>query len=116
MIQFRIGGRKTGKTAAMFRWMLEAPEGQHRICVSHTNQRAMDLLRRSREYGYNLESWQFVGLPELMATKGGWEAVLYGRGGHIVLGIDDLDLCITQFIDRWPIGLITATGEIYGAE
>jgi len=109
MINFVIGGRHSGKTEAMFKWMLEAPESEHRVCVSHSHERSMRMLRESRERGYNLESWQFVGCEGI--TQRSWSGVLMGRGGHIVLGLDDVDLQLRLMLG-WPVEFVTGTGDI----
>lgn len=107
-IEFHVTGRGGGKTTAMLEWMRAAPVGDHRVIVCHSNQYAMELLRLSRERELGLESWQFVGLQELQ-QGGGWEGVLYGRGGRIVLGVDNLDLMLPRLFG-WPVERITATG------
>ena len=108
-ITFQIGGRQTGKTTAMLDWMQDAPEGDHRVLVCHTGQEAMRLLRESRERGLDLESWQFVGYDEL--KPGTWSGVLHGRGGRVVLGVDNLDLILGRLLG-WPVERVTATGVI----
>jgi hypothetical protein len=108
-IEFHVGGRRSGKTDKMLRWLTDAPEGEWRVLVSVSEQRAMRLLREARERGLSVESWQFVGIEEVKRHT--WSGVLYGRGGHIVLGLDDLDMMLYQIIG-WPVGRISATGEL----
>lgn len=107
-MKFFIADRQSGKTEKIIEWMIDAPEGEHRVCVSHSHQRAMRLLRECRERRLEVESWQFVGIEEI--DKRTWSGVLAGRGGHIVLGIDDLDMSIRHLL-VWPVGFVTATGE-----
>lgn len=108
-MQFHIGGRMSGKTEKMLDWLCEASEGEHRVIVSVSNQRAMRLLREARARELPVESWQFVGVEEVSERT--WSGVLFGRGGHIVLGLDDLDQMLYQLVG-WTIGRVSATGEL----
>lgn len=101
-----VGGRQSGKTKAMLDWMEQAPEDEVRVCVSHTLQASMDLLRRARQEDRKLESWQFISLEEVKGYSP--IPVLIGRVKP-VLGYDDLDLQIQGY---YPIGLVTLTGEV----
>ena len=92
-----------GKTAAMLEWMRAAPEGEHRVCVAFSNEEAMRLLRENRD----LESWQFVG-PDEPKNGGSWSAVLRGRGGRIVLGVDNVDLWLQRQF-RFEVGAVSLT-------
>jgi hypothetical protein len=94
--------RGAGKTTRILEWMRAAPEGEHRVCVSATQQEAMRLLRENRD----LESWQFVGPDDVTAKA--WSGVLAGRGGQVVLGLDNADLILRRLM-RWPIGTATWT-------
>lgn len=98
MIELDIRGRRGGKTHAMLEAMRQAPPGEHRICVCASRDEAMRLLRDNPD----LESWQFVSLHEVMQGQGMWSGVLYGRGGHIALGLDNLDLMLEQML-HWPV-------------
>jgi len=109
---FKVGERSTGKTQAPLEWMREAPEGEHRVMVCHSRQSSMAMLRAAREAGLDLESWQFVCADEVVQSRGGgWEGVPYGRGGAIVLGIDNADLILPSLFQQ-RIGYITGTGEL----
>lgn len=100
--------RQGGKTTRMLQWAREAPKGEHRIIVSPTMEESMRLLRENPD----LESWQFVSIREVADNdRRAWSGVLMGRGGHIVLGLDNLDLIIKYFIHTWPIHRVTITGE-----
>ncbi len=102
-----LSGRGGGKTAHMLRWMRAAPEGEHRVLVSPTDQEAMRLLRENPD----LESWQFVSLDEVMdRDRSAWSGVLHGRGGRIVLGVDNLDMALSRLF-YWPVGALSATEE-----
>jgi hypothetical protein len=103
-----IGGRQSGKTESLIQWLLDAPEGEHRILVSHTSQEAMRLLRHCGNRGLPVESWQFVGVNEI--TRETWSAVTHHRGGQIVLGLDNMELMLSSFLP-WPVGKITTTAE-----
>lgn len=81
-------GRQRGKTTQMLQWLREAPKGEHRVIVSPTKEEAMRLLRENPD----LASWQFVTIEETRSSYNAWSGVLHGRGGRIVLGIDNLDL------------------------
>jgi hypothetical protein len=94
--------RHAGKTTAMLDWMRAAPEGEHRVCVAHSREEAMRLLRENPD----LESWQFVGPDEV--TRAAGSAVLRGRGGRIVLGFDNVDLTLGR-IFHWEIGAVSLT-------
>lgn len=104
-MRFIIRDRQQGKTTDLLAWMREAPEGEHRICVSHARDRAMQLLRENPD----LESWQFVTAEDLRG-HGAFSGVLRGRGGRVVLGVDDLDLVLSRLLG-WQVGLVTATVE-----
>jgi len=102
-----IGERRSGKTTAMLKWVREAPEDEHRVVVSHTHQEAMRLRRENPD----LESWQFVGLSEVLRQGNSvFSGVLVGRGGRVVLGIDNLDNALSQLI-YWPVGALSLTDE-----
>lgn len=110
-MEFHITGRQHGKTTRLLDWLEAAPEGEHRIAVCHNAQRSMDLLHQSRKQGRRLESWQFVSAEEVARGSRVFSGVLRGRRGHIVLGIDDLDLTI-QNMFQFEVGRITATGDL----
>jgi hypothetical protein len=96
-------GRRGGKTKQMLDWMRAAPEGEHRVCVAHSQEEAMRLLRENPD----LESWQFVGPRDV--TRDAWSGVLYGRGGRIVLGVDNLDLQLRGLFGPWEVGAVSVT-------
>lgn len=102
--------RGEGKTKLLLEWLKDAPEGEHRVLVSHTPEEAMRVYRSTRLDGEvsPFESWQFVGVQEI--RPGAWAGVLYGRGGRVVLGIDNIDLVLEKLIG-WPVGIVTATGS-----
>lgn len=102
-----VTGRQGGKTTAMLEWMRGAPEGEHRVCVSASREQAMRLLRDNPD----LESWQFVALDDVR-RGGAFGGVLRGRGGHVVLGIDNLDMVLGALI-YWPVDAVTVTGEAW---
>ena len=104
-----MADRQRGKTTALLEWARRAPAGEHRIIVCHTPQRAMDLLREEYDREDGLESWQFVGIEEVVPEA--WSGVLRGRGGKVVLGIDDFDLVLHRLLSiNWRIGAFTVTG------
>ena len=90
----------------MLEWVRKAPPGEHRVIVCATEQQAMDLYRENQD----LESWQFVG-PRDIEERGGWEGVLMGRGGSIVLGIDNADWFIQHAARYWKVGAVSLTDE-----
>jgi len=108
-IEFHIGGRMSGKTDSMLEWLTEAPEGEHRVIVSVSSARAMRLLSEARARELEVESWQFVGIDEVKHRT--WSGVIAGRGGHIVLGLDDLDMMLYQLFG-WTVGRVSATGDL----
>lgn len=110
-MQFHITGRQGGKTSQLLDWMEGAPEGEHRVMVCHTRERSMQMLNLSRVQERKLESWQFVSAQEVLPYSRAFSGVLYGRGGHIVLGIDDLDLTINHMFG-FIVERVTATGEL----
>lgn len=97
-----VTGRQGGKTTQMLQWVREAPEGEHRVLVCTHGSEAMRLLRENPD----LESWQFVGLNEVKLDA--WSGVLFGRGGYIVLGLDNIDLMLTGLLG-WPVGAMSMT-------
>ena len=96
--------RQGGKTTKMLEWIRGAPEGEHRVIVCPTGQEAMRLLRENPD----LESWRFVSMDEVRPGGGGWSGVLYGRGGRMVLGIDNLDLMLSRLFG-WEVGAFSAS-------
>lgn len=98
-------GRQGGKTEQMLAWLRDAPEGEHRVLVSHSREEAMRLLRDNAD---DLESWQFVTPEEV--TPDAWSGVLLGRGGRIVLGFDNLDLILPRLVGR-TVGAVSMTVE-----
>jgi hypothetical protein len=109
VIEVYVADRQRGKTTALLEWARSAPEGEHRIVVCESEQRAMDLLREEYDREDALESWQFVGIREVTPTA--WSGVLRGRGGRVVLGIDDLDLVLHRLLGiGFVIGAIAMTG------
>lgn len=103
------GDRQTGKTTAMLEWMRSAPRGEHRVCVAHSRHEAMRLLRENPD----LESWQFVSLDDVR-DRTAFGGVLRGRGGQVVLGIDNVDLIIQRVL-AWPVGAVSITTESDGS-
>lgn len=100
-----VTGRGGGKTTQMLQWMREAPQGEHRIIVCPSGQEAMRLLRENPD----LESWQFVSLEEVMdRDRAAWSGVLHGRGGRVVLGLDNLDMMLDRLI-YWPVEAFSVT-------
>lgn len=99
--------RRGGKTTAMLQWMKEAPEGEHRVCVCFSAFEAMRLLRQSRDADMGLESWQFVSVEDIRGPRA-LSGVLHGRGGHIVLGFDNLDLWLAMYLGR-EVDIATVT-------
>lgn len=114
MIQFDIGGRQTGKTTRLLDWLEKQTDGEHRVLVSHSRQRAMDLLRQARQEERVVESWQFVSVDEVLRGTSSHQGVLL-RGGDIVLGVDDLDLTLSTFFS-FPVTRVTASAEDETAE
>ncbi len=112
--QVFVGPRRVGKTFAMLKWMREAPEGEHRVCVSVSKDEAMRLLRENPD----LESWQFVSSDEI--GRGTWSGVLFGRGGHISLGVDNADWLFERFfghhVGAVSINAVSINGVEYPAE
>lgn len=105
MRELIIEPRQGGKTTRMLQWMREAPQDEHRVIVCATQREAMRLLRENPD----LESWQFVSLDEVKdRDSGAWSGVLYGRGGRIVLGLDNLDLMLSDLI-KWPVDAVSLT-------
>ena len=102
MTTLEVLPRQGGKTTRMLEWMRSAPAGEHRVCVSVTRMEAMRLRRDNPD----LESWQFVSLDEV--DRRAWGGVLSGRGGWIVLGLDNLDMMLSQLLG-WPVGKVTWT-------
>lgn len=108
-VEFHITDRGSGKSMQLLKWLTEAPEGEWRIYVSHSSERAMRMLRHARSLDLEVESWQFVGVEEVRAHT--WSGVLAGRGGHVVLGLDDLDLMFYHLFG-WPVHRVSATGRL----
>ena len=91
--------------------MRDAPDGEHRVMLCHSSSEAMRLLRHSRDQDMGLESWQFVSSGDI--TDGAWSGVLRGRGGSIVVGIDNLDMFLQHIVGGWPVGAVTMTGDVW---
>ena len=82
------------------------PRAKHRVCVSISEMESA----RLRRLAPDLESWQFVG-PDDARAPGAWPEVLRGRGGRIVLGIDNLDIWVQNHFQP-EVGLATVTDEL----
>lgn len=104
--------RRLGKTEQLLNWLRSAPEGEHRILVSHNLMESHRIFRMAVDRGFiddgTLESWQFVSVSEVV--PGAWSAVLMGRGGRIVLGIDNADIVLSALLNR-EIGAMTVTTD-----
>lgn len=112
-MRFTVTGRRMGKTQKLLDWMRAAPEGEHRVGVFDTPQDAMRVYRETfDEAGEPTwgESWQFVSLDEIRAP-GAMRGVLRGRGGTVVVGMDNIDL-ILQSLSPFQVEFVTATGII----
>lgn len=96
--------RRRGKTMEVLKWLADAPEGEHRVLVSQDLMESHRVQRLGMKRG--LESWQFVALSEVTPTA--WSGVLRGRGGRVVLGLDNLDLMLPWLLG-WPVSLATVT-------
>ena len=114
-MKFDICDRGKGKTTRLLEWLLDAPEGEHRVLVSHDRRTTMKLLREARDRGLPVESWQFVSFDEIRTGSNAFSGVLHGRGGHVVLGIDNADI-ILRGLTAWSIDIVTATGELAANE
>lgn len=115
-MQFHITGRQGGKTTAMLRWMMDAPEGEHRVVACHSHQEAMRLLQFARDMDLGLESWQFVGPgpdPRHGVPSSMWAGVLRGRGGEIHVGVENADIFFAALWRPFQVDLVTATGELW---
>lgn len=111
-MRITIDGRQTGRTESILQWMRQAPEGEHRVLVCHSSQEAMRVYRSTFDENNNpteFESWQFIGANEL-GSPGMFSGVLRGRGGRIVLGIDNLDLMLYRIFGQ-EVGHITLEGS-----
>ena len=104
-MKWLVGGRASGRTTEMLRWVAESSDGDVRVLISLTSDEAMMNLRRAREMGLEVESWQFIG----------WEEVRDGRfrGSRIGypdvrFGIDNLDLLLSRLL---PIPVSAASIE-----
>lgn len=105
-----VSGRQCGKTSELLKWVRSAlpddPNPELRVIVTHTRDRASQL----RDNNPDLESWQFMSFDELRhPSRGTWDQ-LRGRRGRIVLGIDDLELSLTQMLPDFTVGAVTMTG------
>jgi hypothetical protein len=97
---FEVRARQSGKTTDLLAWVADAPEGEHRVFVTHSKEEAMRVYRENRD---RFESWQFVGIDEV--KPGAWAGVIIGRGGRVVLGLDNFDLMLERLVGR-PVGKV----------
>lgn len=106
--------RRGGKTERLLEWLQTAPSGEHRVLVSPTIQESHRLMRLAYDRGLipgQVETWQFVSFGEVTrGTRGLFSGVLLGRGGHVVLGLDNVD-AVLQAMTDWPIEAMTVTGS-----
>jgi hypothetical protein len=100
-----LQARKTGKTTAMLEWASHSPKGEARVIVTPTKEEAMSLLRRSRNEGYTLSSWQFISVEE--ARRPSHAAIEPGR---VVLGLDDVDRMLQRMF-HFPVVRATASSD-----
>jgi hypothetical protein len=105
-----VGGRQSGKTSKLLQWASEQPEGTGRVIISHSLRASMDLLRRARDAGYNVESWQFVSVSEVRDKGIGFMAGVRINRRHIEFGLDNLDLVLTDLIGA-PLTTVTMTAK-----
>lgn len=110
MMEVVIGGRQTGKTQKLLEWAAAQPEGEARVIVSHSFHASMDLLRRAREAGINVESWQFVSVHEMKERGGGWMNGVGINRRVIRYSLDNADIVLQDLIGA-PITIATVTGR-----
>ena len=95
-------GRGKGKTTRLLEWLREdVPDDEVRVLVSADCSTAMRLLRENRD----LESWRFISIHEL--SPGVHSAIV----GHVVYGIDNVDLVLSHLFPYWHIAAVTITDE-----
>ena len=102
-----------GKTSQLLQWLVDAPEDEHRILVSHSFMESHRVLRLAYDLGLipeKCETWQFVAVEELRGD-GVWSAVKATRPyGRFVLAFDNLDLWLERLFP-YQIQLVTITSE-----
>ena len=103
--------RRGGKTHRLLEWMRSAPDGEHRVMLCFSAHDAMRLWRQVREQeGNTLESWQFVSAGDI--KDGAWSGVLRGRGGRIVIGVDNADMILQRMLEPWTLGAVSMDGYV----
>lgn len=98
------GGRRSGKTTALLRWMGDAPEGTTRVVVAPTSFQAKLLHQRAYDMGIDAAKWQFRAATE--------QHLLYGNGNDIEVGVDEWTDCPEDLLYKLTphkIGMMTET-------
>jgi hypothetical protein len=103
---------QAGKTEQLIQWLIDAPEDEHRILVSHDLMESHRVMRVAYDRGLipqQCETWQFICVEELKGPDL-WSAVKRFRPGRFVLAFDNLDLWLAK---RFPynIRIVTMTKE-----
>ena len=97
-----------GKTQRLLEWAASQPEGTAHIIVSPNANTSMNLLKRSRDQGLNLASWQFVCVDEVRRKTAGFMAGVRITRPDIKFSIDNADWILHDLIGA-PISIITIT-------
>lgn len=103
-------GRQTGKTQQLLKWASEQPDGIARVIVTHSLDSSMQLLRRARDEGYNVESWQFVSVVEMKDRGPGFMSGVRLNRRRFEWAIDNADIVLEDLIGA-PLTIITVTGQ-----
>lgn len=102
-MKFDIGDRRSGKTTRMIQWLLNAPEGERRVIVTHSESEAHRIRKLIKGMDIEVEQGQVI-------SAGSQD--LRGRNPNVVLGIDNLELVLGGLIGH-RVSRVTATGELY---
>jgi len=43
---------------------------------------------------------------------GAWSGVLRGRGGRIVIGVDNADMILQRMLEPWTLGAVSMDGYV----
>lgn len=103
-MKFDIGGRRSGKTTRMIQWLLNGPAGENRILVTHSPSEAARIREILKEMGIERNDIEVIDFASTVDRL---------RGKSAVVGIDNLEMLLANFLGANRVTRVAATGELY---
>ena len=105
MITYHIGGRRTGKTSELLKWMNEAPEDKTRMMVCVNMAMARSTWQLSKRLGYKFDHSQFISYESCLRG--------FNRGMvNVELCVDNLDYMLRR-IFGYSVEKVTTDGQAF---